>query len=87
MPYITSIERLAKEEGHEEGMRLGLSGIRAALGLGFGSAGLALMPRVEAIKSVDKLQRLTDSLVPGTSLEQFKKLLRKIEGPAPKANN
>ncbi len=85
MPYITSIERLAKEEGREEGVEEGLAkglrlgllrGIKAALEKGFGPAGLALMPRIEAVKDVEKLQRLTDAIPRVASLDQFKKLLR-----------
>lgn len=93
MPYVTSMERLAKEEGREEGrqegrqegveegiaqgLRLGLlQGLKAALERGFGPAGLALMPRIESLKNVEKLQRLTDAIPHATSLNQFKKLLR-----------
>jgi hypothetical protein len=61
MPYVTSIERLAKEEGLEEGWEKGLRrGIRTLLGSRFGEAGLMLMPEIEAIRDGNLLENILD---------------------------
>jgi hypothetical protein len=77
MPYVTSMERLAKEEGIEQGLRDGvIQGIESSLNSKFGSAGLALLPRAQSCKSTAKLQRLLDAIPHAASVAQLKKLLR-----------
>ena len=58
MPYITSIERMGREDGLKEGLEKGrekgrkeglLEAVRLALELRFGDEGLALMPEVQAL--------------------------------------
>ena len=63
MPYVTSIERLAKEEGREEGLEEGREdglkqGIQALLTLRFGSDGLRVMPEIDAITDCNLLLRI-----------------------------
>lgn len=75
MPYVTSLERLAREEGREEGLIKGLrSGIRLALKLGFGEAGLKLASEVEGITDIVTLRRIEAGLEEGRSLEELRKL-------------
>ncbi len=63
MPYVTSIERIAREDGIATGRVEGrteglLRGIEAVLELRFGTAGVALMPRVRTIPDPAVLERL-----------------------------
>jgi hypothetical protein len=73
MPYVTSVERLAKEEGRQEGLLLG---IRVALTCKFGSAGRRLMPKVRAIKDIDRLESFAQALEKADSLAALRRLLR-----------
>ena len=57
MPYVTRIERLAKEEGRDEGLRMGIFlAIKNLLASALADAGLALVPGVEALASTDRLK-------------------------------
>jgi hypothetical protein len=59
VPYVTSIERLAKQEGVQEGLREGLvEGIAVALEARFGAAGKKLMPQIRALDDVAILRSL-----------------------------
>jgi len=61
MPYITSIERMAQEEGWKEGREEGLrKGIAAVMEVRFGESGLTLMQEIEPIDKVDILQTILD---------------------------
>jgi hypothetical protein len=69
MPYVTSIERLAKEEGwkqgQEEGWKKGREeglkrGIRAALESRFGDEGLRLMEEIEALHDSHLLETILE---------------------------
>ena len=61
MPYVTSIERLAKEEGRQEGREGGLKrGILAVLRSRFGEVGLRLMPEIEALHDCSLLDTILD---------------------------
>ncbi|MGB3292422.1 MAG: hypothetical protein WBB01_05415 [Phormidesmis sp.] len=71
MPYVTSLERLAREEGLIRGLR---SGIRLALKLGFGEAGLQLAAEIEGISDIAALRRIETGLEEGRSLEELRQL-------------
>ena len=61
MPYVTSFERFAKEEGREEGREEGLKeGIRTVLALRFGAEGLQLMPQIDGLTDVRLLQSILE---------------------------
>jgi hypothetical protein len=75
MPFVTSFERLAREEGidegreerrkegRKEGREEGLKhGIRIALALKFGEAGAQLQQEVEACEDVPTLERILDAI-------------------------
>jgi hypothetical protein len=79
VPYITSVERLGIEKGKCEGLIEGKrEGLLKALTLGlklkFGTEGLALMPVLQVITEVDKLETLCDAIESLPSLEEFRQL-------------
>jgi hypothetical protein len=84
MPYVTSIERLAKKEGREEGRQEGrqegaraelLHTIRTGLKAKFGVAGSRLMAKVRGIDDLPRLRILAASLIRVESLRDFRDLL------------
>ena len=71
-PYITSFERLSKEEGMQQGMREGLlAGIALGLELKFGPDGLALLPEVERITSIEQLRTLQEEIKSAPTVEAW----------------
>jgi predicted transposase YdaD len=65
MPYITSVDRLGREEGRQEGRQDGrqeglreglLAGIELALKLKFGEAGQAVVPEIRALADPSVIQ-------------------------------
>ncbi len=69
MPYITSFERLAKEEGREEGI---LEGIELDLETKFRSSGRKLLPKVRALGSLEALRRFARFLKKAKNIEQVR---------------
>ena len=68
MPYLSSIERLAKEEGRAEALQktvLRLGGRR------FGEPGKEIAVDVAAITDVDRLERLTEQLLQASNWEEL----------------
>lgn len=77
MPYVTSIERMAREEGREEGRAEGLrQGIEVALELKFGKAGLELLPTVQAEQRLDVLNTVQRTIRTARTLAEVRELLR-----------
>ncbi len=67
MPYVTSVERLAKEEGL-------LEGIEACLKLRFGAPGLQLMPELRELSDVERLRAVLHAIETATSLDDLRRL-------------
>lgn len=79
MPYVTSIERLGREEGLEEGLAKGRveglwEGIESLLEVRFGVDGLALMPAVKTIEDVMALRTLHRAIQTCTTLDEVRRL-------------
>jgi hypothetical protein len=77
MPYVTSIERLAREQGLEEGGRKAwVEAITQVLETRFGAAGKRLAPKVRALTELDKLQALNRVALTAETLDEVKAQLR-----------
>lgn len=83
MPYVTSIERLAKEEGIEEGLSRGRAegqrraledGIEALLEVRFGDAGAQLLPEIRSLADVRLLQTVLSTLKTAATTEEIRAL-------------
>jgi hypothetical protein len=72
MPYVTSIERLAREEGRQEGL---LEGIGVALEMKFGAPGKKLLAKIRTVHDLEKLRVLARSLRTAESLEEVEALI------------
>ena len=94
MPYVTSVERVARERGRAEGIQEGRQegrregevaglqeGIELALELKFGAEGLALMPLVRQVKKLDLLRSIRQTLRTAETLQGAIKLWWAAESP------
>ena len=84
MPYVTSWERMAREEGKAEGKAEGraeglreglLEAIDLGLELRFGKEALPVLLRVRAMADLERLRALKASLARVASLAEFESLL------------
>ena len=84
MPYVTSWERMAREEGRAEGKAEGkaegfreglLEAIDLGLDLRFGKESLPVLPRVRGISDLDRLRGLKAAVTRVASLAEFESLL------------
>ncbi len=71
MPYVTSIEQLAKEQGIERGLKQAL---RALLRARFGDAGLAVLPEIEAINDCNLLETIAEQAGVAASADELRSL-------------
>ena len=83
MPYVSSVERLAKEEGRQEGRQEGVrEGLLKAIEVGlkrrFGRAGLKLLPKLRALKHDSQLCDVTETLITADSLDAIRDLISKL---------
>ncbi|HVA47097.1 MAG TPA: hypothetical protein VNH11_12080 [Pirellulales bacterium] len=61
--FITTPERVAREKGYKEGLKMGLlASIEALLELRFAAEGLALIPEIRQIRDVDLLGQVLASM-------------------------
>ncbi len=76
MPYVSSFERLAREEGRQEGRREELvEMIALVLSRKFGEEGAQHLPAIRAITDVDQLHAIRDALLLDQSLAEIRQLL------------
>lgn len=77
MPYVTSVERLARAEGREEGREEGLQeSIERGLQSRFGDAGLELVPTIRGIHDLAVLRAIVDVLWTASSADQIRALIK-----------
>lgn len=81
MPYVTSVERLAREEGRDQGLGEGeekglREGIALALEVKFGAAARRLMPKLRRLHDVRKLRAVGRAIKSAKSLED---IMRRLE--------
>ena len=79
MPFITTPERIGREEGRTEGRTEGLAeglakGIEVALELKFGEAGLRLMPEIRAIANEAKLEAILHAVRTAASPDDLRRV-------------
>jgi hypothetical protein len=93
MPYVTSIERLAREEGVKEGIEQGiergiekgardelLATIQTTLEDKFGAAGSHMMTKIQSIEDMPRLRALNREIVKTDSLQTIRDSLEKTKG-------
>jgi hypothetical protein len=73
MPYVTSIERLAREEGRQEGLKRGMA---LVLEVRFGAAGKRLGRKIKPITDSARMRQLARIVKTGT-LQEIRALLSK----------
>jgi hypothetical protein len=72
MPCVTSIERLAHEEGRVDALQ---EGIVMLLELKFKSAGAKLARKVRALRDAERLQSLLQTVAGAKTLDEVRALL------------
>jgi hypothetical protein len=76
MPYVTSIERLAKEEGREEGRAEQFQAdIATSLEIKFGAPGKRLASKIRKISDLPELRELFETILKADSLAKVRQLL------------
>ncbi len=76
MPYITTPERIGREEGRQQGLREGLlKAVALGLKLKFGDEGLRLLPEIRTIDDVPKLESLLDAIEPALTVDDLRRVL------------
>ena len=75
MPFMTTPERIGREEGLAEGRVEGRAeGIELALKLKFGDAGLRLMPEIRAITDAAKLKEILLAIPAAATPEDLRRV-------------
>ena len=76
MQYVTSFERLAREEGFREGV---LTNLEVSLEIKFGAEGLKLLPDIQKIEDVEILQKLLQALKTAVSPDELRRIYSEKE--------
>lgn len=75
MPYITSVQRIGRQEGRLEGRLDGLlKGIELGLKLKFGSQGLAVLPEISQIQDTNLLETILSGIETSTTIDELRSL-------------
>ena len=79
MPYITSVQRIGRQQGRQEGRQEGrldglLKGIELGLKLKFGASGLALLPEISQIKDTNLLETILSGLETSSTIDELRSL-------------
>ena len=77
MPYITSIERLGREEGLQEGLRAGLlDGIEPMLRLKFGTASGEAMLEIRQLTDLGIIRAVLEQIESSHTIEAVREVYR-----------
>jgi hypothetical protein len=75
MPYVTSFERLARQEGRQEGLREGLlEGIELGLKIRFGEEGLQDFAAIQQC-DIESLRRIKQAIETAATLDDIRRLV------------
>ena len=75
MPYVTSVERLAKEEGIQEGIREGIKeGIEKCLELRFSEIEPSVLEEIQQIQNTDLLNQILNAIKTVSSVDELRQL-------------
>ena len=75
MPYVTSIERLAREEGRQEGIEALRKGILELLKSKFPGAEAKYVRKVRAARDIERLQAILVAVGRAETLDEVRALL------------
>ncbi|MCC5623058.1 hypothetical protein [Nostoc sp. CHAB 5715] len=71
MPYITSVETRAIEQGKREGL---IESLEVCLELKYGSEGLTILPEIIEIQNVEILRAILTSIKTVNNLEELRQI-------------
>ncbi len=77
MPYITSFERLAREEGERAGRELSLDAIAYALELKFGDEGRTLSNELHSVPDLAAIREIQQSIRSAKTIDDVRAVLQK----------
>ncbi len=72
MPYVTSVERLAREEGRRDGL---IDAIEMGLSVKFGDIGLRFLPTIRSFEDIDRLVKVKEAIKATDNLSEIESLL------------
>ena len=81
MPYVTSAERIGREEGLQQGLQQGLrqgllDGIALALKIKFGVASQQILPEIQALTSLEVIRTVYAQLETAQTLDDVRRSYR-----------
>jgi hypothetical protein len=77
MPFVTSAERLGREEGRQEGLRLGLlDGIELALRVKFGAASQEIVLEIRHLTDLAVIRAVYAQIEPSRTIEDVRGVYR-----------
>jgi hypothetical protein len=83
MPYITSVERIGREDGRQEGLQVGreegmreglLAGIELALRIKFGSAGHEIVSEIRQITDLATIRAIYDQIETASTIDDVRRV-------------
>ena len=72
MPYITSVERMAMQQGREQMRQVLLESLALGLELKFGDEGLEIVPEVSQIEDVEQLRAIQSRIRTAQTLAELR---------------
>ncbi|MHB9078903.1 MAG: hypothetical protein ACYC3X_15605 [Pirellulaceae bacterium] len=71
MPYVTSVERLARQEGRQEGRQCAVDLLRQTLEVRFGEVPASLLEKIQQCQGVDVLRAIHKQVLTVGSLDEL----------------